>query len=451
MKQIIEKRWLSRLKKALILLLISFICSGILTSNALADDHPDVFLRTSLEPKNPIVGQQVTVNVDVFVNSWFAKAPQFSDIQIDDTIAFLPPNATLNLTKRIKNQTYAGQRHSYFLFPQLPGRYYLPTISVKIIPGGGTGEAITLSTQETSFMAQLPSKLASESSDPIIATSNLEVKTEVNINGNSELKSLQVGDTIERIVTIAAVDTLATFLPSINPGDTSGLAAYPDPPLLTNRFERGQLTAIRSDRISYIASEPGRYQLPSLSIIWWNTQTQSLEKTDISKVKIRVKTPLKQLFIQGLIGLTGVIFLLGIFFYYRQKLQLFYQNYQQKRSEDEPVIFQRLRQATLNNNAQKTWRELLKWLNSTTKDSKTLTVNDFLSQVKDPSLTQEIKQLEALLFGKNSNKDSNLNWSGAKLEKSIHRVRKHWLHLASKTSQMYSIDLDILPPLNPHF
>ena len=78
------------------------MCSVTLTSNALADDHPDVFLRISLEPKNPVVGQQVTVNVDVFVNTWFAKAPQFSDIQIDDTIAFLPPNATLNLTKRIK-------------------------------------------------------------------------------------------------------------------------------------------------------------------------------------------------------------------------------------------------------------------------------------------------------------------------------------------------------------
>ncbi len=451
MKQIIEKQWLSRLKKALILLLISLIYSGILTSHALADDHPDVFLHTSLEPKNPVVGQQVIVNVDVFVNSWFAKAPQFSDIQIDDTIAFVPPNATLNLTKRIKNQTYADQRHSYFLFPQLPGHYYLPAISVKIVPGGGTGEPITLSTQETSFMAQLPSKLASESSEPIIATSDLEVKTEVNINGNSELKPLQVGDTIERTVTISAVDTLATFLPSINPGDTSGLAAYPDPPLLTNRFERGQLRAIRSDRISYIASKPGQYQLPPLSIIWWNTQTQSLEKTDISKVEIRVKTPLQQLFLQGLLCLIVVLFLLGIFFYYRKKLQIFYQNYRQKRSESEPVIFQRLRQATLNNNAQKTWRELIQWLNYTTKNTENVTVNDFLVKLEYSDLTKEIKQLEVLLFGNNNNKDSNLNWSGAKLEQSLCQVRKRWLHLLSKPDKRHSIDLDILPSLNPDF
>ena len=256
-------------------------------------------------------------------------------------------------------------------------------------------------------------------------------------------------DNIERTVTIAAVDTLAAFLPSVNPGDTPGLAAYPDPPLLTNRFGRGQLTAIRSDRISYVASDPGRYQLPTFSIIWWNTQTQSLEKTDISEVEIRVKTPLQQLFVQGFIGLTVVVFLLGIFFYYRQKLQGFYQNYQQKRSEYEPVIFQRLRQAALNNNAQKTWREFEQWLQRTIEKSENITVDDFLIKLEDPSLTKEVKQLERLLFEKDRNKEINSSWSGAKLEQSLCRIRKRWLRLLSKPNQKHSIYL--LPSLNPRY
>jgi hypothetical protein len=321
-----------------------------------ANEPSPVLVRTSLDPKNPVVGQQLEYRVDVFVDTWFAKAPEFPEVQVEDAIALLPATASININERIDGKPYAGQRRTYFLFPQLPGRYTVPELAIKVFPaqpGSSTPEPTTLSTEPIDFLASLPPELAAQSDAPILATPQFLVKTQIATQGDdtaTPLKKLHTGDTVEQTVTLTAKDTLASVLPAIAVPDIPGLSAYPDPPKLTNQFDRGQFTASRTEHISYVAEQPGRYQVPEQSIVWWNTQTQSLQTEVIPALAIRVQPTPKQFLLELLPWLTGLLAVLGAAIYFRQPLLQRWQRYRQHRQESESAQWRRLQQACQSGN-----------------------------------------------------------------------------------------------------
>lgn len=49
-------------------------------------------------------------------------------------IALLPNTASFNFNERINGKAYSGQRRTYYIFPQQPGRYEIPAIAVSVVP-----------------------------------------------------------------------------------------------------------------------------------------------------------------------------------------------------------------------------------------------------------------------------------------------------------------------------
>lgn len=149
--------------------LISLLLLGtilVCPTDTFADEPPPVILRTSLEPEPPVtVGQQIQFNVDILVDTWFTQAPQFPEIKVADAVALLPNTASFNFNDRINGKSYSGQRRTYYIFPQQPGRYEIPAITVSVIPAyrdRSSVEPISLSTDVVQFMAQLPPELAAQ-------------------------------------------------------------------------------------------------------------------------------------------------------------------------------------------------------------------------------------------------------------------------------------------------
>jgi hypothetical protein len=434
------------------LLIISVLISvGGHPLAALADESPSVLLRTSLNPENPIVGQQVEFRVDVFVDTWFAKAPQFPEIQIEDAIALLPATASINLNERIDGKFYAGQRRTYFLFPQQPGRYVIPELSPTVVParpGNSTTETVNLSTPSVDFLARLPPDLRFQSDRPIVATPQLQLETQLKTRGSSDsvqLRQLHTGDTLERTVTLTAADTLVAMLPAISVTDIPGLSVYPDPPKLTNQFERGQFTASRRDRISYVAQQPGHYQLPEQTISWWNTRTQSLETDTLPAVEVWVKPTARQMLVRLLPWLAGLLTLIGVLIYFRASLQTKWHRYHQHRQTSERYRWQLLRRACLSNDPETTWSQLIAWLASTQPHTDPVLLENFLERANSSALTQTVRDLESRLFDPQNSTESSSAWSGKALLKALSQVRKRKLpQLPHYSSSTFS-----LQPLNP--
>jgi hypothetical protein len=416
-----------------------------------ADEPSSVLVRTNLDPKNPVVGQQLEYQVDVFVDTWFAKAPAFPEIQVEDAIALLPATASININERINGKPYAGQRRTYFLFPQLPGRYTVPELSIKVSPaqpGSSTPEPITLSTEPIDFMASLPPELAAQSDGPILATPQLLVKIQLATQGNgptTQLRKLHTGDTVEQTVTMVAKDTLASVLPAISVPDIPGLAAYPDPLKLTNQFDRGQFTASRTEHISYVAEQPGRYQVPEQAFVWWNTQSQSLQTEVIPALTIRVQPTAEQFLLELLPWLAGLLGIIGAAIYFRQTLLTRWQRYRQHRRESEPAQWQRLQRACLSNDPKATWDSLTAWLGSFQPSRGISTPEDLVNQTGSADLAASLTELETVLFNREKAPAASSSWTGNALYKALKAARKHELH---QTQSEHQTTMD-LPLLNP--
>jgi hypothetical protein len=446
--------WLGLLWSGVISVILWGMANGWLVQAAWAEELPSAFVRTHLQPENPVVGQQVELQIEVFVDTWFKQAPQFPDLQITDAIALLPTSASVNLNEQLGNRTYAGQRRTYFLFPQLPGRYDIPAVSLQVVPaapGQSEPPLLTLTTEPLNFMAQLPPELATASNSPIVATPKLQVTEAWQAGDQTDIEDglvLQIGNTLERTVTLQAADTLAAFLPAIDPGDNSGLTTYPDPTQLTNRFERGQFQAIRRDRIVYSAEQPGHYTLPALSLSWWDTQDQVLRTEALPPLQVRVKPTLKQT-IQKVLPL--LLVLIGSFtatYFYRKPLQQKWQAYRRRQADSEPATYRRLYQACLANDLQPIWQTLQDWINSTTPTPNTVTIGDFLSRVDDAELTEQVTTLEQILYSPSKQVVSTSPELGLQLSASLKRARRLWLRQKKATTRQNKLST-ILPPLNP--
>ena len=101
-----------------------------------------------------------------------------------------------------------------------------------------------------------------------------------------DLDNLSVGDAIEREVVFEAEEVMAMMMPTFSEDPIIGLTAYPEPPLLENRSNRGATVAIRKERTTYIVEQEGQFQLPAQDYFWWDTRSGELQVLSLPTVAI---------------------------------------------------------------------------------------------------------------------------------------------------------------------
>ena len=409
---------------------------------------PSAIVRTSLSPDGElIVGQQVRLHVDVLVETWFDRAPRFPDIQVPNAIALRPSGATTNLSERIDGRLYSGIRRSYYIYPQEPGPFTIPTFQVTFTPApadGSAPESVSLSTEIARFTAVVPPEAKARDLDYAIATDELTIEESF----DRELTDIQVGDAIQRTITISASDTVGAVLPPPPFPSFSGLNGYADPPKIANSINRGSLVGRRTDTITYVAERGGRYRLPAIRVSYWNLDSQSFETEALPAVTLRVR--LSPQAIVRRVGLTtaSVLGLMAIARYYRHPLRRFLSDYRQRQAESEAAYFRRVRQACERGEPQMAMQALQAWAGRLGDRMGISTPSEVMQQCDDTSLTAEWLALTHLLYGAPAVSQASppsQAWSSSKFFQLLQANRRHLLG-KSKLSQQARLPL---PPLNP--
>ncbi len=85
--------------------------------------------------------------------------------------------------------------------------------------------------------------------------------------------SLRAGDPLTLHLRLRAEGLTAAQLPDLSAELSlpEGLKAYPDQAKLDTSLQSGKVVGSREQDIAIIASRPGRYELPSLHLSWWDT------------------------------------------------------------------------------------------------------------------------------------------------------------------------------------
>ncbi|WP_028239317.1 BatD family protein [Stutzerimonas azotifigens] len=98
---------------------------------------------------------------------------------------------------------------------------------------------------------------------------------------NPEPAQAKVGDSLTRSLLLQAEGLSSAQLPPLGEGSVAGARRYPDQPNLANQVTAQGVMGSREERIALVPTHPGRVALPALTITWWNTEQDRLERTEL--------------------------------------------------------------------------------------------------------------------------------------------------------------------------
>ncbi|MBK7685750.1 MAG: BatD family protein [Rhodocyclaceae bacterium] len=451
--------------------------TSVITCPALAAPPaaPAPIIRTEISPHHAMVGQTVTLKVDVLVPSWFTAPIDYpAAIRVAGVTAQLSNSAAINLNERIDNQSYAGMSKLYTVVAQQAGEFKLPALPVKISYAvDGATRAMTLQTTPQSFRAALPA--GAENLGYFFATPNYSLKQTT----DKPLHRLKVGDAIVRRITQRAEGVAAMNLPGLSFAELDGVSVYPaEAQLDDSGGERGKVRlGERVDVVTYVLRTPGAVELPGLKIGSFDTVNGKMRWTSVPTLRFEVapdpradsvvkspaprddgvlSAPTDNLSLRtkllrawrhpttlptmgAMAGLLFIAFLLkrkGI----RPIAKL--QRWREQRRNAEPAQFRLCITSLHNADAGRALTIAMRWLNQIKANGRGASLTQFAADYGDDEFRRCVKQQQDQLFAPNR---IDSTWNALSFERSLISARRRWLQSRRMSSPQHCH----LPPLNP--
>lgn len=460
----------ARLRPLLAATGISVLVAAGGATGAAAQDAPAPIARASVSPEGAVVvGQPVTVGIEVLVPTFFRGAPAYDDIELEGAISFFNERGT-NFTERIDGQTWAGQRRSYTIYANRAGSYEVGPIPVEVRYGVGSGVVIdTAFAGRVRFTAEIPE--AARGLPAFVAAAELRLDQLV----DPAPDTIRVGESFTRTVTTEVEGTLSMIVPPLAFDSVEGLAVYPSPPRLEDAGgERG--TAVVGRRVesaSYVAMSEGDYELPAVTIAWWDWTRRGLRSAELPGVAFTVianpdlATEIELppdsldaaddaavdraaagiddrlrrwgmwLLIATVLGYAGFRLLAPRLPAVRARLA----ERRNARAESEGAYFRRLRDAARSDDPRATAHALAAWLDHLDGVGR---ISDLIAATGDPLLAAELERLDGVLYGRDA--DAAVAWSGGTLLDHLTGAREQLLRRPSPSVGRHARTLG---PLNP--
>lgn len=103
-----------------------------------------------------------------------------------------------------------------------------------------------------------------------------------------EPEKFMVGEPITRIITLTAEGLSKAQLPKIEMAVPNGLKVYPDQAELNSRLTKERLVSQKKQSFAIVATHAGTFNLPKISISWWNTVTNKYQQATLPAQTITV-------------------------------------------------------------------------------------------------------------------------------------------------------------------
>jgi len=101
--------------------------------------------------------------------------------------------------------------------------------------------------------------------------------------------TFKIGEPITRTLLLIADGQNSSQLPEFETTPIKGLKQYPDQPLLKNNTSGTGVTGVQQIKVAIIPSAASTYTLPTISIPWWNTTTNTMDVARINARTFSVK------------------------------------------------------------------------------------------------------------------------------------------------------------------
>ncbi len=439
---------------------------------ARGEDQP--LVRARVEPRVVMVGAPATLTVDVLVPTWMTAAPQFPEIEIRDAVVIFLERDGHNLSERLDGESWAGLRREYRIYPIRPQPFTISGFEVVITYAidARPSRPTPVTIPAVSFRATVPDEAAGLDYFFSASAFNLESSFD------RPLKDIEVGEAVTRTITLTADDSFSMMLPTLEPPSVDGIAVYPDPPVLSDTGgERGEARiAHRTETVSYVFREEGRYELPAIDIPWWDSHSSRLRTASLPGVELEVAanpglaeeiplppeeiaaetagaevTPrwresLKRwalpIILVATLAWVAARWIRGALPGLRASLD----ERRRRREESEASYFKRFKKACRTGDPATILRGLMSWLDRFTPPPGPATLEDFVEDSRDPELAEQARLLsDAVYTDGDGPRTTEQSPSGRAFYRRVARARNGIL----RRGVVQPSETTTLPALNP--
>lgn len=272
------------------------ITLNVLSANdPVAQKQKNIFIDSKISSDNIYVQQQVTLSVKLYFSAELRRGnlsePSLEGANISQV------GTDQESDKIINGKRYRVIERVYAISPQRSGEFV-------ISPPRFSGEIMMQSSRRSNFLSFGETKPVSIIGDEITLTVR---PIPVAYQGHwlpSEIISLHqewqpalasstnnnfiVGEPITRTITLTAAGLSKEQLPKLTMTVPQGLKVYPDQVELHSSMPQNRLVSQAVRSFAIVASKAGTFELPEITIPWWNTITNRQEKAVIAAQTITV-------------------------------------------------------------------------------------------------------------------------------------------------------------------
>ncbi|GLS26551.1 BatD family protein [Marinibactrum halimedae] len=250
----------------------------------------DVFIEVLLDTQEAYVQEQILVNVR------FHTSVAVGSISSDDLNI---PNAKVEqLSEQRYRNTIDGREYAivewvYGIYPQQSGQLEIPPLTWEIMlgrrstslfdPFNNRRNAIRRLRTERKSLTVLPKPASYPANTNWLPAKSITLEEQWPGGAN-----FVQGEPITRTIVFTADGLSGSQLPELPIQYPNTINHYPEPEKADEQKSRLGMVTTVSQNHALVATQPGDYTLPPLTVTWWNTQTDQLETTTLPAKKITV-------------------------------------------------------------------------------------------------------------------------------------------------------------------
>jgi hypothetical protein len=266
------------------------IVLNVLAQPAGAQGKPgdDVFLDVSADPPTPYVQQQVRYTVKLYFSFGLTDG-NLTEPQADGVVVQKLGQDKSYLATVGDRRYHVMERH-YALTPEKSGTLTLPALSFRgnaldaADPTGFFSRPRSVGARSDAVQLQVKPKPSTwPAADAWLPAESMLLKDD------SELPSeIHVGDPVTRTIRLQAQGLGFEQLPELSLDAPAGAEIYPDKPDTRTRDDGTWLYGERVRKFAFVPTKPGPLTIPGMSVTWWDTAHDKLEKAELPPRTINV-------------------------------------------------------------------------------------------------------------------------------------------------------------------
>ena len=255
----------------------------------------DIFLDTSVSKDEVYVQEQLVFTIRLYYSLRFNQGAQLSTPQVENSV-IQQLGSDQNYQEIVDGIRYDVTERRYVIFPQSSGELVIPPIYFSATVGGRNGLNRLLNRSSPTRQINLTSETHQLTVMPIpdtftgqtwLPASNLELRE----NWSNGSNTIEVGDSLTREIRLLASGLNSSLLPDIAHPTVDGVRFYPDQPKREDSADTRGVISSRTESVAIVPARAGTFELPEISITWWNTEEDREEVTRVASRRITVEDP----------------------------------------------------------------------------------------------------------------------------------------------------------------